>query len=65
MDQTRIDWFETGFNDDDWSIGNAELGYGDGDEATVVDMMMMNNNKYITTYFRHHSSVIILKIFRS
>ena len=47
------DWFEIDFNDDDWSIGNAELGYGDGDEATVVDYGDDENNKYITTYFRH------------
>ena len=47
------DWFEINFNDDDWSVGNAELGYGDGDETTVLDFGDDEDNKYITTYFRH------------
>ena len=29
-------WETTGFNDGTWAAGNGELGYGDGDEATVV-----------------------------
>src|SRR5262249_8738343 len=28
-------WAASGFNDSSWSSGPAELGYGDGDEATV------------------------------
>lgn len=29
-------WTTTAFNDGAWSTGAAELGYGDGDEATVI-----------------------------
>ena len=29
-------WRNVGFNDASWSTGAAQLGYGDGDEATVV-----------------------------
>ena len=29
-------WRGGTFNDATWASGNAELGYGDGDEATVV-----------------------------
>src|SRR5687768_3695680 len=29
-------WRGVGFNDSAWNSGNAELGYGDGDEATIV-----------------------------
>ena len=29
-------WREPGFNDASWESGNAQLGYGDGDEQTVV-----------------------------
>ncbi|MBN2300890.1 MAG: fibronectin type III domain-containing protein, partial [Lentisphaerae bacterium] len=45
-------WREISFNDSGWSSGPAELGYGDGDEATVVSYGPDKNNKYITTYFR-------------
>jgi methionine-rich copper-binding protein CopC len=33
-------------------VGNAQLGYGDGDEATVVSYGPNASAKYITTYFR-------------
>lgn len=45
-------WRSTGFNDSTWASGNAELGYGDGDETTVVSFGPDDNNKYPTTYFR-------------
>ncbi|MEZ0608917.1 metallophosphoesterase [Fibrella sp. WM1] len=40
-----------------WSAGASELGYGDGDEATVVGYGPDANAKYITTYFRKTISV--------
>jgi methionine-rich copper-binding protein CopC len=45
-------WRATTFNDASWASGNAELGYGDGDETTVVSYGPSSTNKYITTYFR-------------
>jgi len=45
-------WRASGFNDAGWVSGNAELGYGDGDETTVVSYGPSSSNKYITTYFR-------------
>jgi len=45
-------WKATSFNDASWSSGNAQLGYGDGDEAKVVSYGPSASNKYITTYFR-------------
>ncbi len=45
-------WRATSFNDSSWASGQAELGYGDGDEATVVSYGADANNKHITTYFR-------------
>ena len=50
-------WKETGFDDASWSSGNAELGYGDGDESTVLSYGSDANNKYITYYFRHEFQV--------
>jgi len=44
-------WYSPGFNDSAWRSGRAELGYGDGGEATVVNGGPANNH-YITTYFR-------------
>jgi hypothetical protein len=45
-------WRNPGFNDLAWRSGPAQLGYGDGDEATVVSFGPDPNNKFITTYFR-------------
>lgn len=45
-------WETTGYSDAGWPAGNAQLGYGDGDETTVVSYGPDPNNKYITTYFR-------------
>ncbi len=45
-------WQTLTFNDKSWLTGFGELGYGDGDENTVVGFGSDNNNKQITTYFR-------------
>ncbi len=46
-------WRDPGFVDSAWSSGAAQLGYGDGDETTVVGFGGDANDKHITTYFRH------------
>ncbi|MFO1484957.1 MAG: metallophosphoesterase family protein [Verrucomicrobiaceae bacterium] len=50
-------WRDTAFNDSTWTAGPAQLGYGDGDEATVVgyidaDPGTSGTQKNATTYFR-------------
>ena len=45
-------WRSFGFDDSTWSGGAAQLGYGDGDEQTVVSYGPNASNKYLTTYFR-------------
>jgi hypothetical protein len=45
-------WQAIGFDDSSWHLGRAQLGYGDGDEATVVSYGPNPNNRYITTWFR-------------
>ena len=42
-------WAEISFDDLAWSIGPAQLGYGDGDEATVI----AGEGLHYTSYFRH------------
>jgi hypothetical protein len=44
------------FDDTSWSVGPAQLGYGDGDEATVIPSGPSGAH-YITSYFRHHFNV--------
>ncbi|MGJ8695578.1 MAG: hypothetical protein ACSHYF_04625 [Verrucomicrobiaceae bacterium] len=45
-------WKEDPYDISIWDSGNAQLGYGDGDEATVVGFGPDENERYITTYFR-------------
>lgn len=53
-------WRANAFSDATWAAGNAELGYGDGDEATVVSYggIANANTKYTTTYFRKAFNVV-------
>ena len=43
-------WREADFDDSGWSSGQAELGFGDGDETSTI------TNGHITYYFRHEFS---------
>jgi hypothetical protein len=45
-------WRAPSFDDSSWEQGQAELGYGDGDEETTVLFGPSSSNKYTTTYFR-------------
>lgn len=46
------DWKTEAFSDAAWQSGAAQLGYGEGDEQTVVSFGPNAGNKYVTTYFR-------------
>ncbi|MBY0503203.1 MAG: metallophosphoesterase [Bryobacteraceae bacterium] len=50
-------WRAPGFSDAAWPSGAAQLGYGDGDERSVVGYGPNANAKYITTYFRRGFTV--------
>ncbi len=58
-----VAWRTNTFNDNAWTNGQAQLGYGDGDEFTVVQdnptpgYNSADPDKYITTYFRKKFSV--------
>jgi hypothetical protein len=45
-------WREPAFSDSTWAAGPAQLGFGDGDEATLVSSGPDPAIKNITTYFR-------------
>lgn len=55
-------WMQGTFNDSAWVSGPAELGYGDGDEVTVVSGGPANN-RYVTTYFRRAFQVTNTAVF--
>jgi hypothetical protein len=46
------DWRSPDFDDGPWPSGSAELGYGDGDEATVIGYGPDEAQKHVTAYFR-------------
>ena len=50
-------WQTLAHDDGGWTTGRAQLGYGDGDEATVVGYGGNADAKYTTTYFRRTFSV--------
>lgn len=50
-------WRAPGFDDRAWPSGPAELGYGEGDEATVVGFGPNPASRAVTTYFRHTFTV--------
>jgi hypothetical protein len=46
------EWTTAAYDDAAWARGPAQLGYGDGDEATVVSFGPSASSKYMTTWFR-------------
>lgn len=65
-------WRAVAFDDSAWASGSGQLGYGDGDEGTVISYGPNANAKYITTYFRKtfnvanpsNISALVLKLLR-
>lgn len=51
IESPAINWFQTDFDHSLWSKGFAQLGYGDGDEATVTSFGTESGHKPITQYF--------------
>ncbi len=57
-----VAWVTLAFDDSQWAEGAGQLGYGDGDEVTVVgfvdtDPLVEDIQKNATTYFRHTFTV--------
>jgi hypothetical protein len=50
-------WMAPGYDDSGWSNGLAQLGYGDGDEATIISYGPDDAGRFVTTYFRHDFTV--------
>ncbi len=46
-------WRGLDFDDSRWAAGPAVLGYGNGDDATVISFGEDKSNKHVTNYFRH------------
>jgi hypothetical protein len=50
-------WRARTYSDAAWPAGPGQLGYGDGDEATVIPYGSSTTNRYITYYFRRAFTV--------
>jgi len=50
-------WTTPAYDAGSWNLGLAELGYGDGDENTVISYGPNSSSKYTTTWFRHPFTV--------
>jgi hypothetical protein len=50
-DGELLDWTKPGYDDSAWSEGCTGIGYGDGDDCTVLDDM---RNNYYSVYVRQH-----------
>ena len=50
-------WMTSAYDDASWSIGMAQLGYGDGDEATEIGYGSDASDKHMTSYFRKTISI--------
>jgi hypothetical protein len=51
-------WVMLAFDDSTWRQGPAQLGYGDGDEATEIGYGPSSANKFRTAHFRHRFGVV-------
>ncbi len=58
-------WRAASFDDSTWQSGPSQLGYGDGDEATVVSFGGDSGNKHPTTYFRKNFDIPDPSIFEN
>ena len=47
-----VAWRAPAFDASSWASGPGQLGYGDGDESTILSFGPDPTSKYITTYFR-------------
>ena len=52
-----VSWRQEPYDDAGWPFGPAQLGYGDGDEATVIGYGPNAAAKYPTAYFRKSFTV--------
>jgi hypothetical protein len=50
-------WTSPTFEDVSWAGGAGQLGYGDGDETTILTAAAAGSTHPITTYFRHAFTV--------
>lgn len=57
-------WRAPAFDDGAWASGPAQLGYGDGDEATVIQGGPATN-RFVTSYFRRTFQVANPRAFRA
>ncbi len=58
-------WMDSGYDDSSWSSGPGILGYGDGNESTILDYGPDPANKTITYYFRKNIDLSDISLYES
>ncbi len=58
-------WTNSGFNDSSWPSGPGILGYGDNNEASVLNYGPDSQNKTTTYYFRKNFDISDISLFDS
>jgi hypothetical protein len=56
-DDPQTAWRQAGYDDSSWPTGPAQLGYGDGDETTILNYGGNASNKLISYFFRKKFNV--------
>ncbi|MAW11289.1 MAG: hypothetical protein CMO54_05495 [Verrucomicrobiales bacterium] len=51
------EWRSVDYDDANWSVGSAPLGYADNQVVTTIDYGGETSNKHLTTYFRKKISI--------
>ncbi len=60
-----VAWRANAFDDSSWASGQGRLGFGSGNENTIISFGGDPENKHITTYFRHHFTIDDLNIYKN
>jgi hypothetical protein len=55
---SETNWKHPNYSDTAWKAGPAQLGYGEGDEATPIPFGPNASQKWVTAYFRHRFTVV-------
>lgn len=55
---SEANWKHPNYSDTAWKAGPAQLGYGEGDEATPIPFGPNASQKWVTAYFRHRFTVV-------
>ncbi len=56
-DEPNGSWEDFGYDDSSWDAGNGQLGYGDNDQATLINSTDASGGNLSAAYFRHEFTI--------